>query len=320
MTTDAVRSGFEYVACAYCGSTETEAYAELEDWLCGLPGRFKLVRCLKCGLLRQNPRPDLKTIGQYYPDEYKPFADTRLAASSLKSRLQTWSMEYGLRRRVHTVSRHQPNGRLLDVGCSTGLFLDAARRYGPWQVQGIEPSQSAVEFGRSQLGLDILQGTLDDIQFDDTSFAAVTMWDVLEHLHDPVAAVREVARILQPGGVFVVRVPHLESLDFRLFGRYWAGLDAPRHLYVFPRRVLIELLTRTGFTVVEWRCWGGYHIFALSVQFWLQAQVPKLLQTLSVSRLLLSPAVRLLALPWFALVDSWLKRGSALAIVARKSK
>jgi SAM-dependent methyltransferase len=227
-------------------------------------------------------------------------------------------MEYGLRRRVRTVSRHQPEGLLLDVGCATGLFLDAAQRYGQWEVRGIEPSLSAAEFGRQQLGLDIVQGTFADVDLEDTTFDVITMWDVLEHLHHPVTALQKASRLLRPGGLLVVRVPHLESIDARVFGRYWAGLDAPRHLHVFPRNVLGDMMRDADLDPLEWQCWGSYHVFALSLQFWLRSRTDQLARGLPWQRALLSFPLRLLTLPWFTLVDRVLKRGSALAIVARK--
>jgi SAM-dependent methyltransferase len=318
MNSERLRLGFERVACGYCGSSESKPYAELEDWFCGLPGHFTMVRCAQCGLLRLNPRPDSDTIGRYYLEAYKPFIDSRSTPSTLNNRLRAWALEYGLRRRVRMVSRNQPEGRLLDVGCATGLFLDAVRRHGPWQVQGIEPSPSAAEFGRRELGLDIVQVTFAGAEFDDASFDVITMWDVLEHLHDPTAALHKAARLLRPGGVLVLRVPHLESIGARLFGRYWAGLDAPRHLYVYPRDVLDDMMQDAGLHPLEWECWGGYHIFVLSLQFWLRSHRDKLTQGLTGERVLLSLPVRLLALPWFTLVDRVLKRGSGLAMVARK--
>jgi SAM-dependent methyltransferase len=315
-----VASDFEYVSCCNCGSDNADIYADhLEDWLCGLDGQFTLVKCRQCGLIRQNPRPGPRIIERYYPEQYKPFADTRFDPSLLSS-LQKWTIEYGLRRRVRTVARHQPTGRLLDVGCATGQFLAAAQRYGHWQVQGVEPSVSAAKFGRQKLGLDIRLGSLADAEFADATFDIVTMWDVLEHLHDPVAAAREVARILRPGGICIARAPHLEGIDARVFGRYWAGLDAPRHLHLFPRRILQSILARAGFTCLEQRCWGSYHVSVLSLQFWLKAHGVQTRRSLFIQRFLLSFPVRLLALPAFVFIDGVLKRGSTLTIVSRKER
>lgn len=318
MSEKLLRTGFEHATCDHCGSAEAQPYAQLKDWLCGLPGSFQMVQCIDCGLLRLDPRPDRETIARYYPDGYKPFADTYASGPARRKSLHTWSVEYGLRRRVRIVSRFQPEGELLDVGCGTGLFLDAARRRGRWRVRGIEPNADAAEFGDRQRGLTIQQGTLADADLEESSFDVITMWDVLEHLHAPAAALEKVARLLRSTGVVIARVPHFESMDARIFGRYWAGLDAPRHLHVFPRDVLADMMHEANLQPVEWQCWGGYHIFALSVQFWLQSQASGVARSGLWPRILLSLPIRLLTFPGFAFVDRVLKRGSALTVVARR--
>ena len=311
---------FEYAVCVNCGTAEFTVRAQLKDWLSGNPGSFTLVACTQCGLLRQNPRPTPSSIHMYYADDYKPFADTQGSDGS-QSRLAKWSIDYGMRRRVAIISRHMPAGRLLEVGCATGLFLNSARDTGKWDVMGLEPSLSAAQVARQRYGLNVIEGTYEDVEFESEAFDIVVMWDVLEHLHEPVKAVEDVARILKPGGLFVMKVPHLHSFARRVWGRYWAGFDAPRHLYVFSEPLLVSVLQRAGFSVLEKECWGGYHIAALSLLFWLRDRaidsgwfgfVQK------ADRVLKALPIRALTLPWFTFVDRILRRGSALILVARK--
>lgn len=318
MIDEASHSGFESAVCDHCGSSESLPYAELRDWLCGLPGVFRMVRCVHCGLLRLDPRPDSAAIARYYPNAYEPFADHSSARGRIAHHLQDWSLEYGLRRRVRLVTRFKVDGELLDVGCATGLFLDAARRLGGWEVQGVEPNNNAAQFGRRQLGLDIKLGTFANVDFDRRSFDVITMWDVLEHLHHPTAALEKAAQLLKDGGVLLARVPYLEGIGARLFGRYWAGLDAPRHLHVFPRSVLTDMLREVSLVPVSWQCWGSYHISALSVQFWLQARASRVMQILPWRAMSRSLPVRILTMPAFAFVDRVLGRGSAVTVVAQK--
>ncbi len=318
MINEALPAGFESVVCDHCGSSESLLYAELRDWLCGLPGVFRMVRCVHCGLLRLDPRPDSATIGRYYPTAYEPFANPSTPRGGIIHRLQDWSLEYGLRRRVRLVARFQADGELLDVGCATGLFLAAARRLGRWEVQGVEPNNNAAQLGRRQLGLDIKRATFADADFGSRSFDVITMWDVLEHLHHPTAALEKASQLLRDEGVLLARVPHLEGIGARLFGRYWAGLDAPRHLHVFPRNVLTDMLLKVGLVPLSWQCWGSYHIFALSVQFWLQARAGRVVRNLPWRAMSRSFPVRILTLPGFTFVDRVLGRGSAVTVVAQR--
>jgi SAM-dependent methyltransferase len=312
MSGDLSTAAYEQIACPYCGQAETEHYADLEDWLCGLPGQFTLVRCTQCGLIRQNPRPTEDAIGAYYPRDYRPFLDSRV--SERPGTVRSWLLAYGLRRRTQLIARHQPEGQLLDVGCATGLFLDAARSLGQWHVQGVELSPDEAAFGRQHFRLDITTGSFSQFPARPGTFDAITMWDVL----DPVSAVAKASCLLRPQGILVLRVPHLESVEARCFGRYWVGLDAPRHLFVFPRSVLESMLRKAGLTVVERRYWGGYHLFALSVGFWLEAHRESRLPRQLLGRLLASLPVRALTYPWFAFVDCVLGRGPAITVVARK--
>jgi predicted SAM-dependent methyltransferase len=121
------------------------------------------------------------------------------------------------------------------------------RRLG-WNVEGVEPDPVAVASARDA-GLSVLEGTLSTIEYPANHFDAITMSHVIEHLHDPLAALRECYRILRPGGVLWVATPNLGSYGHKLFGRDWRGLEPPRHLGIFTRESLKAGLKETGFEV-----------------------------------------------------------------------
>ena len=99
----------------------------------------------------------------------------------------------------------------------------------------------------------------------------VTLWDVIEHLHDPRGSLVRIAELLAPGGVLIVSVPVMDSLDHRLFGRYWAGYEIPRHLHFFSTRTLTSLFHATGFRVVARHVLhGSDHAFAREMRFFLR--------------------------------------------------
>ena len=138
--------------------------------------------------------------------------------------------------------------------------------------------------------------------FPDNHFAAVTLWDVLEHLHDPIGALVEIKRILRPGGVVLLRVPNLGSWDASLFGSTWAGLDAPRHLYVYTRATLESSIVSSGLEPLAYStAIGSYPIFALNVRFWMNAHEAQPQTKTTVSKLLYNPISRILSAPVFFL-------------------
>jgi 2-polyprenyl-3-methyl-5-hydroxy-6-metoxy-1,4-benzoquinol methylase len=304
----------ETTACLVCGSRSARPSYQLEDWACELPGDFTLVTCDNCGHTYQNPRPTQAAIGQYYPDTYQPFwhaIDDE--PSAWKRRLRHWQW----RARCSQVSRLRPGGRLLDVGAGTGIFLNEMRRYGDWRLAGVELSAPAADYARSKFGLEIFNGQVEDAPWPAGSFDVVTLWDVLEHLPNPQAALRKIHALLAPQGTLLFSVPNGGSIDARLFGRYWIGLDAPRHMSVFRLETLRRLLDETGFAIEAAFCfYGRYTTFALSLQQRLRAGWPASAGRRRVERLLFLPVWRYLSLPYFYLVDQ-LRLGAILAVRAR---
>ena len=196
-----------------------------------------IVKCRRCGLVYQSPVPSSDEIVDAYDDVIdKRYEEER------SGRIETF------RRDLAAVERHERGGRLLDVGCHLGLFLDVARARG-WQVAGVEPSRWSVERARER-GLDVRHGTLETSGFPPGSFDVVTMWDVVEHVADPLAELRRIHRVLRPNGVLALCTMNVDALFPRLAGRRWPWY-MQMHLVYFSRRTLHNMLTKAGFRVVE---------------------------------------------------------------------
>jgi len=159
--------------------------------------------------------------------------------------------------RLREVERHRGAGRLLDVGCGKGGFLRGARDRG-WRCFGVEISFQASNDAR-RMGLDVATGRFEDVDYPDSFFDVITMYHVLEHLHDPRQALSKAYQLLKSEGLLVVAVPNFDSLQARLFGQRWYHLDAPRHLYHFTPRTLKMLLHQIGFKVLETRWFSVEH-------------------------------------------------------------
>jgi SAM-dependent methyltransferase len=206
-------------------------------------------------------------------------------------------------------------GRVLDVGSSTGLFLEEMRRAG-WEAEGVEPTASAAEYARKRFGLSVFEGLLEEAPFAPESFDAITFWDVLEHLHSPRDGLARTAALLRPGGLVAINVPNWHAPERRLFGRWWAGYDPPRHLYVFSRRSLGRYLDEAGFEPLAWICFmPSYFTVIISVDNWLSARAPGLAGP--VGRILRFPGLRFVLQPPLWILDR-LGLGSVISVFARK--
>jgi 2-polyprenyl-3-methyl-5-hydroxy-6-metoxy-1,4-benzoquinol methylase len=309
------RVEFETVPCGFCGSSNDRPLFSGPDRLLGLPGLFTIVQCQDCGLLRQNPRPTPETIDFYYPADYEPYS---IAPTDEKSRWRRWDRRYGLLKRRRAIERYISEGQLLDVGCATGNFLDEMRRSGRWEVKGVEPNREAASYAQQRMSLEVFAGRLEEVELPPASFDVITMWNVLEHLHDPLSSIRAVDRLLKPGGLFVFSIPNMESLEVRAFGHYWLGWELPRHLYFFPRPVLARFLASTHMTVLQWNCLvGAYPSFLLTLRFALQQGQGSTWWTRPLLALARSLPVRALLTPLFYFLTR-ANRASLITGFARK--
>lgn len=292
---------FEATACEICGSQARTLVATRADLFLGGTQHYTMYECHGCGAIYQHPRPTRQSIRSFYPDEYPQYT-AELATEHWLKRLDR---RYGLRKRCRVVTRHVPHGRLLDVGCATGDFLSEMKLQPGWSVVGVEPNPSAAARAQRATGVPVISAVLNEAPFADASFDAITMWDVLEHVHDPLVILDTVARLLRPGGVFVVNHPNTASIDRRVFGRYWLGYELPRHLYLYPGELLRRLMEERGFIEVERRCvYGSYaasstSLVLMSVDHLGQNRITNLIRTIVYSKLL-----RLLFLPYFKIIDS----------------
>jgi len=260
--------------CDLCAADDAEVIYRSVDWQRHAPDGIALVRCRRCCLMYLNPRPSPDEIGAYYLPDYGPF---RPAVEDERFGPMRWIRRHKLIRRRKLVERFsgRKSGRILDVGCATGLFLHEMALAG-WQVAGVEPTASAADYARTRLGLDVFEGVLEQAPFPPRSFDAVTFWDVLEHTFSPAATLERAADLLRPAGLVTINIPNWHSLDRRLFGAHWIGLDPPRHLYVFTRATLTALLQKSGFRVLDWICFmPSYYSFIISLDRRLSATSPR---------------------------------------------
>lgn len=208
-----------------------------------------MVRCRTCGLMRTNPRPTPETIGFYYPDDYGPYLGTQVPPGA-KSQ-DRFPLLRRLAKQVFafntTYLPAMPPGRMLEIGCASGAFLHKMAKVG-WQVEGIEFSPKAAEAARA-LGYSVHTGSLESASGPQRPYDLVVGWMVLEHLHDPVLALRKLHDWARPGAMLAVSVPNAGSAQFRLFRDKWYPLHLPNHLYHFTPETVRAVLAKGGWEV-----------------------------------------------------------------------
>lgn len=220
---------------------------------------YTIVRCPHCGLLFQQPQPSDEVLAASY---YHDPAFTAALFGELRRR----TVELGDQklRLLRTVVGSRAPGRALDVGCSSGAWLETAGRAG-WRAVGVEIGAATSEMARSR-GLNVRTGTLDgcaDELAADGPFDLITFWDVLEHVRDPGHELAIARSLLAPGGVVAITCPNADGwfprLSYRLFAsrmNVWEYPELPLHLYDFSPRTLGMLLDGTGYRVIASRTFG----------------------------------------------------------------
>lgn len=292
----------ESVGCNLCGSHDAEVLFHRSDLAVGLPGEFRVVCCQSCGLTYVNPRPTVEAISYYYPPSYEPY--TLPDVDSARTPWGRWLRGYHLNKRCRAVSRYRRAGRILDVGCSTGRFLHQIKKWGDWEPYGVELVPEVARQAREQYGLDVIAGTFQEAGYPQGFFDLVTMWDLLEHVHDPVSTLQEASRVLEPGGLLVLSTVLTDALDARLFGRFWIGYEIPRHLYVFSKQTLGRMLAQTGFRIRDVQViYGSNYALSDSVRFALRGRgAPRWLHG-GMFGLLRSRPWRWMSAPFFKVFD-----------------
>lgn len=258
----------EDVACPMGCPRSDEPVLSGHDRLHGLPGDFSIVRCKTCGLMRTTPRPDAASISFYYPDDYQPYADTSISKAGARKGGRERAKPPGfIRQWLRPDPRGLPlipPGRLLELGCASGNFLHKMALAG-WEVEGIEPSAHAAGQARAA-GYKVRDVSLEGAGDPEMPFDIIVGWMVLEHLHEPLAALQKLKRWVHADGWLVLSVPDAGGLEFRLFKDRWYALHLPAHLHHFSRETVTALLAAGGWTVenVVWHRSAKNSLMSLS--------------------------------------------------------
>lgn len=236
------------VDCVVCGGSEAVLMGSGYDYEYQTsPDRFSAYECTACGNIYLNPRPDIAELERIYPPEYHSleFSGENFSfVHRVRSRLEA-------RRLLRYCDGAPEDARILDIGCGDGFHLDLLREYGEegWTLEGVDIDERAVEAARAR-GLEVHHGDLSELDIEERAFDVVYTLQTIEHVARPDELLRDINRLLKPGGRLVVVTDNTQSLDFRYFkGGYWGGYHFPRHWNLFNESALSRLARSTGFDV-----------------------------------------------------------------------
>ncbi len=230
-----------YVNCNLCGADDSAVVFPK-----GFAQLHRIVRCNRCGLMYANPQEevDCDHFASYAEDAAYDQEANRTYFQKQHVQLPDNERALGV---LNALFPHR--GKLLEIGSFLGIFLDRIRSAG-WEVTGLEPYRPVANYARRKYGLNIVDAILPAAGFPEAAFDAVVMLHVIEHLPDPSADLREIRRILRPGGVLVVETPRFDSLMFKILGRRERSIgNCNGHIFFFTTTTLRKLLEKHSLEV-----------------------------------------------------------------------
>lgn len=252
------------IECPVCRSFRTEfrffgydiLYKIVED-------KFSIFSCRDCGAMILSPFPSRERTKDFYPKDYYSYETSQPQGffESLKKKIIRYHTELGAKfnffdRFFIVVFKNKfsgvplykkEGGKFLDIGCGSGSNLKTVKEYG-WEAQGIELDKRAVEHAKKQ-GLNVECAGLEEVNFSGKKFDSIRIWHVFEHLTNPNEAMTKIYHLLEDGGEILMAVPNSNSFPRILFGKYWYGLDVPRHVVNYCPKTLRYLCRKNNLKI-----------------------------------------------------------------------
>lgn len=230
--------------CPVCSASNLRNHMVVKDHSVSKES-FNIMVCDNCNFHFTNPRPSEDEIGKYYDsEEYISHTDQ---ANSPINLIYKIARQYALRSKkklINSVAKDK-KGRILDYGCGTGYFLETMKS-DDWKTYGIEPNDKARAIATQKVKV---KRSIDELDLKNKKFDIITLWHVLEHIHDLNSTIKSLKTILKEKGKIIIAVPNIESYEESIFGEEWAAYDVPRHLYHFSQETMKTLMLKHGLKI-----------------------------------------------------------------------
>ncbi|MDF2156410.1 class I SAM-dependent methyltransferase [Algoriphagus sp. CAU 1675] len=249
--------------CPLCKSGLFLNHSEIKDF--AVSGEtFVICKCQSCDLLFTNPRPKQSEINPYY--DFQEYYSHKDESKSFTGYIYNQVRKLNIKQKLKLINKLHNKGKLLDYGCGTAEFLQAAKEDG-WKVKGLEPNDKARALSNIKLPNKIV-GELEELK-NSQKFDVITLFHVLEHIHKLRKTLKKLITILNTDGYIIIAVPNPESPDAKLYGQNWAGWDVPRHLYHFNEKSIQTLCKEFDLEIKEKKPmkFDSYYVSLLSEKY-----------------------------------------------------
>jgi 2-polyprenyl-3-methyl-5-hydroxy-6-metoxy-1,4-benzoquinol methylase len=255
-----------YNQCPACKSIDIFPKLEVQDYTVSNE-KFSIWHCANCSLRFTQDVADQSAIGKYYQsDNYISHSDTKTGlVNSLYHSIRKFTLN--LKRALVQKQTQLKSGSILDIGCGTGAFLNTMKEAG-WKITGLEPDETAIKKAKALYQIHP-QSPSELFNLSDQQFDAITMWHVLEHVHQLNEYLFQLRKILKDNGTLFIAVPNYTSFDAQFYKETWAAYDVPRHLYHFSPKSIEMLVKRYGMKIKTMKpMWfDSYYVSMLSEKY-----------------------------------------------------
>lgn len=222
----------------------------------------RIVQCISCGLIYTNPRLKPRFLKHLYSEEYFKNNNSHVMGYTDYVKDEE-NITKTFLKRLRAIEKYAKKGRLLDVGCATGFFLNSARENG-WSVEGVEVSDFAADFARKRFDLQVYKGDISTINLPKNRYDVITLWDVIEHVTDPINVLKHLRMNLTDNGILVITTPDADSIPARLAKHMWMGYKlSDEHLMYLSKKTIENLLERAGLAMIDNHHVGKHVYFSL---------------------------------------------------------
>lgn len=255
-----------YSNCPVCDSTEIKnVFSAKDNTVSG--ETFVIAGCNSCSLRFTQDVPDAVSVSPYYKSE-DYISHTNTSKGFINSLYQSIRKRTLIKKRkLIEKSTGIKNGNLLDVGSGTGAFVNEMKTNG-WNTTGLEPDAGARSVAKKLYNLD-LPDVKEFYHLPENSFDAITLWHVLEHVHDLTFYIQQLKSLLKENGKLFIAVPNYTSADAKIYKEHWAAYDVPRHLYHFSPRSMQALMEKNNLKIIQYKpmWYDSFYISLLSSKY-----------------------------------------------------